>query len=123
MATEVDIKVARKLPRVMERVGTLATFVVSSGKVYDVESGTTYDTGVQEYTRLITPPNAEVIKIAGNTIERPGNMMCITLAYDLEFELRPDDQMIHDGVNWTIMEVEAIRSGDDTAAYILKLQN
>jgi hypothetical protein len=89
--------------------------------LYDRVASKGYLQETQQYTIKLSPPEPYQ-ELRDGAMVKTGEMKTMVAAVDLEIVPDEKDRIIFAGATWTVVAVEAVWSGEQVAAYILRLQ-
>lgn len=127
MTTAIDTKAAAAVTRAMVRVGATATFIQYPASSYnhatlEVEEGTPTETPVK-----IIPPyrNSKGFTLSGSlkpsTFFAPEALLTGVAGNALAAAPKVGDEIEYGSQQFTIVEIEPVRSGDSVALYLFRI--
>uniref|UniRef100_A0A6M3JAI2 Uncharacterized protein n=1 Tax=viral metagenome TaxID=1070528 RepID=A0A6M3JAI2_9ZZZZ len=128
MTTTFDAEMYDLAGELGEEFGTAATYVVDTGKTKNANTSTVTGSGTQKTCRT-TPPTPVVLRMQDGTTEtrtmavlpRKSSMVSGSAYVDVTFVPGAGDRISYGSDDYTVEDVEALRSGDDVAAWQLVL--
>ena len=111
----------------IDEFGLDATFTELAPQAYDPATGTVTDGPETVYTRKISPPDPDVYKYVPPDIAKEGDAVTFVAGSGLLFTPKPTsdtaDLLVDiQGDKFRIVSVQRIRSGEETAAWMMHLR-
>lgn len=119
MATSIDIKALPKALALIDRYGIMATFVVETGAYSDATQKVTSTAAT--FQRKVTPPVEKRAWDPGAGVTRIEHTEVVMAAQGLLFTPARGQKVTIGGTAYAISELEAIYSGEQVAAWVLRL--
>lgn len=119
--TALDLRLRPKVLNILETRGATARFYVNQSSVYDVAVGDVVAGGVESFDLKVSPPSPadKTVDIGGVQTQV---LVCIVAAMGMEFVPSIGQRMDLDSQSYFIVSVNAVRSGEQVAAYELTLR-
>lgn len=89
--------------------------------LYDRVASKGYLQETQQYSIKISPPEPYK-ELRDGLLVKTGELKAMVAAVDLAVVPDQKDRIIFAGETWTVIDVESVWSGEQVAAYILRLQ-
>lgn len=121
--TVLDKKLLPKIEKILNKLGKTLTFKTYPNAVeHDVE-GTVELGGLVEYQRKAIPPyEVEEKHVNGDTI-LSGDMLTGIAGKDLEFMPVAGMTVVIDSIDWNIVRIKPVYSGEQIALFVVQLRN
>lgn len=105
-------KVSNQLIR---RFGTTVTLIRKGAPAYDIDSGTSTESGVKHTIKaIIQDYNAKEMQ---DGLVKVGDRRILFASSELPFEPQPSDQIVFGGITHNVISIQQFYSGDQSAVF------